>query len=46
MATLMMPQHLTTDDGESDWLVTQKLNVILEATCFYEKGSALFLQND
>jgi hypothetical protein len=46
MATLMMPRCWMNADGESDWLVTRKLNVILEATCFYEKGSVLFLQND
>jgi hypothetical protein len=34
MATLMMPRHLMTADGESDWLVTQRHNDILEAMCF------------
>jgi hypothetical protein len=46
MATLMLPRRWMNADGESDWLVTQTLNVILEVTCFYEKGSFLFLQND
>jgi hypothetical protein len=47
MATLIMPQRSTTADGESDWLMTRSLNVILEATCIYEKSLVLFvLQND
>jgi hypothetical protein len=34
------------DGEEFDWLLAQRLEDILEARCFYEEDSVLFLQHD